>query len=217
MELTTRERYLFSCRFKEVREVKRHSIRNLQSGSSKNRYPSQKRLHLNRGYDRNKGRIFFEGSTKKACFFNTPDLSIKWRRHPDLNRSITVLQTAALPLGYAATKKMERANGFEPSTSTLARWHSTAELRPLPQPQQCWPEYNRWTFLSTEILPDALFFTSDSTPIKFGKVIQSRIDRKNKSDIEGHHTHRVSIYPPKWIVDNQCDHGHGLAEGLFLS
>jgi hypothetical protein len=28
-------------------------------------------------------------------------------------------------------KKMERANGFEPSTSTLARWHSTTELRPL--------------------------------------------------------------------------------------
>ena len=25
-----------------------------------------------------------------------------WRRHPDLNRRITVLQTAALPLGYAA-------------------------------------------------------------------------------------------------------------------
>jgi hypothetical protein len=28
-------------------------------------------------------------------------------------------------------EKMERANGFEPSTSTLARWHSTTELRPL--------------------------------------------------------------------------------------
>ena len=26
---------------------------------------------------------------------------------------------------------LERANGLEPSTSTLARWHSTAELRPL--------------------------------------------------------------------------------------
>jgi hypothetical protein len=25
---------------------------------------------------------------------------------------------------------LERANGFEPSTSTLARWHSTTELRP---------------------------------------------------------------------------------------
>jgi hypothetical protein len=27
-----------------------------------------------------------------------------WRRHPDLNRGIAVLQTAALPLGYAAQK-----------------------------------------------------------------------------------------------------------------
>ena len=25
-----------------------------------------------------------------------------WRRHPDLNRGMAVLQTAALPLGYAA-------------------------------------------------------------------------------------------------------------------
>ncbi len=28
-----------------------------------------------------------------------------WRRHPDSNRGITVLQTAALPLGYAAGKR----------------------------------------------------------------------------------------------------------------
>jgi hypothetical protein len=55
-----------------------------------------------------------------------------WRRHPDLNRGITVLQTAALATWLCRRLvKMERANGFEPSTSTLARWHSTAELRPL--------------------------------------------------------------------------------------
>ena len=54
-----------------------------------------------------------------------------WRRHPDSNRRITVLQTVALPLGYAASKKMERETGFEPATSTLARSHSTAELFPL--------------------------------------------------------------------------------------
>jgi hypothetical protein len=44
------------------------------------------------------------------------------------------LQTAALPLGYAALlsrKKMERETGFEPATSTLARLHSTTELFPL--------------------------------------------------------------------------------------
>jgi hypothetical protein len=30
-------------------------------------------------------------------------LANSWRRHPDSNRRITVLQTAALPLGYAAS------------------------------------------------------------------------------------------------------------------
>jgi hypothetical protein len=81
-----------------------------------------------------------------------------WRRHPDLNRRMEVLQTSALPLGYAAPRKgktplvkivftvngallgakksppkggMERETGFEPATSTLARLHSTAELLPL--------------------------------------------------------------------------------------
>ena len=29
-----------------------------------------------------------------------------WRRHPDSNRGIRVLQTLALPLGYAASKKL---------------------------------------------------------------------------------------------------------------
>ena len=53
-----------------------------------------------------------------------------WRRHPDLNRRMEVLQTSALPLGYAALKKMERETGFEPATSTLARLHSTTELFP---------------------------------------------------------------------------------------
>ena len=43
---------------------------------------------------------------------------------------MAILQTAALPLGYAA-KKMERETGFEPATSTLARSHSTTELFPL--------------------------------------------------------------------------------------
>ena len=34
--------------------------------------------------------------TRNAC------LILFWRRHPDLNRGITVLQTVALPLGYSA-------------------------------------------------------------------------------------------------------------------
>ena len=48
-----------------------------------------------------------------------------------MNWRIEVLQTAALPLGFAAGKAvMERETGFEPATSTLARLHSTTELLP---------------------------------------------------------------------------------------
>ena len=42
---------------------------------------------------------------------------------------VKVLQTSALPLGYAA-KNVERKTGFEPATPTLARWCSTTELLP---------------------------------------------------------------------------------------
>ena len=58
---------------------------------------------------------------------NTPltqDAFLFWRRHPESDRGIKVLQTSALPLGYGA-EKMERITGLEPATSTLARWRST--------------------------------------------------------------------------------------------
>src|SRR5262245_44883873 len=50
---------------------------------------------------------------------------------------IRVLQTRALPLGYAALtpageRAMERETGFEPATPTLARLCSTTELFPRP-------------------------------------------------------------------------------------
>ena len=41
---------------------------------------------------------------------------------------IKVLQTSALPLGYAANIFLERKTGFEPATPTLARLYSTTEL-----------------------------------------------------------------------------------------
>ena len=45
---------------------------------------------------------------------------------------VRVLQTRALPLGYAAymSTNMERKTGFEPATPTLARLYSTTELLP---------------------------------------------------------------------------------------
>ena len=72
--------------------------------------------------------------TKMACrlmILHASQGFVNWRRQPDLNRCITVLQTAALPLGYAAGDGLERETGFEPATSTLARLHSTTELFPL--------------------------------------------------------------------------------------
>ena len=54
---------------------------------------------------------------------------INWRRHPDLNWGIEVLQTSALPLGYAADE-LERERRFELPTLALARRCSTAELFP---------------------------------------------------------------------------------------
>ena len=42
---------------------------------------------------------------------------------------VKVLQTSALPLGYAANV-LERKTGFEPATPTLARLYSTTELLP---------------------------------------------------------------------------------------
>ena len=63
-----------------------------------------------------------------------------------MNRGIEVLQTSALPLGYAAVLPnplvqagfpgalfvlcLERETGLEPATPTLARWCSTTELFP---------------------------------------------------------------------------------------
>ena len=77
---------------------------------------------------------------KEHCFRNA---LFFWRRHPDLNWGIEVLQTSALPLGYGAVlnctlslskkcqlnligiKRMERMTRLELATSTLARWRST--------------------------------------------------------------------------------------------
>ena len=41
------------------------------------------------------------------------DSVFSWRRHPDLNWGIKVLQTSALPLGYVAG--LARVAGFEPA------------------------------------------------------------------------------------------------------
>ena len=42
-----------------------------------------------------------------------------WRRHPDLNRGIKVLQTLALPLGYSATSAAHGADKIKNSADYL--------------------------------------------------------------------------------------------------
>jgi hypothetical protein len=59
-----------------------------------------------------------------------PDRVKIWRRRPDSNRRMGVLQTPALPLGYAADT-LEREMGLEPTAFSLARRRSTSELLPL--------------------------------------------------------------------------------------
>ena len=52
-------------------------------------------FHTRRVFHKSAKWIYFiEKSTLSRAFF--------WRRHPDLNRGIRVLQTHALPLGYSA-------------------------------------------------------------------------------------------------------------------
>ncbi len=46
-------------------------------------------------------------------------------------------------------KKLERATGIEPVTSSLGSWHSTAELRPLRGGVRVWEEYGIRGGLST--------------------------------------------------------------------
>ena len=49
--------------------------------------------------------LFSGDERKKECFKRKRLKHSFWRRHPDLNRGMRVLQTLALPLGYSALKK----------------------------------------------------------------------------------------------------------------
>ena len=76
--------------------------------------------------------LLTEHDFESCASANSATPARSWRRQPDSNRWIKVLQTLALPLGYAAKylNFLERKTGFEPATPTLARWCSTTELLP---------------------------------------------------------------------------------------
>src|SRR5699024_238555 len=51
---------------------------------------------------------------RRPLLYPTELLGHYWREHPDLNRGIKVLQTCALPLGYAHL--LGRSMGIEPTS-----------------------------------------------------------------------------------------------------
>ena len=53
-------------------------------------------------YENDKERGTGDANVKSGGAIREQEGEIKWRRHPDSNRGMTVLQTVALPLGYAA-------------------------------------------------------------------------------------------------------------------
>ena len=74
---------------------------------------------------KNSEEVGFE-PTYKGC----ADLSVRPLRHPAGSRAGDFFGQAT-PEERCTEKKMEREMGFEPTTSTLARLHSTTELHPL--------------------------------------------------------------------------------------
>ena len=67
-----------------------------------------------------------ENSAPRRC-------RVFWRRHPDLNRGIKVLQTLALPLGYSATPAALSANKIKNSTDI---WSGKRDSNPRHSPWQ---------------------------------------------------------------------------------
>ena len=121
-----------------------------------------------------------------------------WRRHPESNWGIKVLQTSALPLGYAA-KKVERKTRFELATPALARRCSTAELFP----QWCLrAESNcRHTDFQSVALPTELPRQVVATPIGFEPTIFAVTGRHVNRYTTGPFDYFVSI--PYFIISRQ--------------
>ena len=68
-----------------------------------------------------------ENSAPRRC-------RVFWRRHPDLNRGIKVLQTLALPLGYSATPCLR--SGKEKIKTVRICWSGKRDSNPRHSPWQ---------------------------------------------------------------------------------
>ena len=87
---------------------------------------------------------------------------------------------------------LERANGFEPSTSTLARWHSTTELRPLRFTARTITNKNN---LSTGKLPFVRVI------IEFEHIIYSRVNGEPQGNVKNDHSDHMGIGSEEGIMD----------------
>ena len=63
-----------------------------------------------------------KNSVRAASLLRVRSFSDHWRRHPDLNRGIKVLQTFALPLGYSAVYIFPRQFRKTAQIFRLKRW-----------------------------------------------------------------------------------------------
>ena len=64
------------------------------------------------------------------------ELQRHWRRHPDLNRGVKVLQTSALPLGYGAVFSFSKNRTLKSVFKRPFSWSGLRGSNPLPPPWQ---------------------------------------------------------------------------------
>ena len=95
------------------------------SSHLRSKYFTAKLFHLVKPNSTRRRRI----SLKKERASQRLALSFFWRRHPDLNWGIKVLQTSALPLGYGAGYNEDRA-------SRPSLWSGLRGSNPPPRPWQ---------------------------------------------------------------------------------
>ena len=79
---------------------------------------------------------FFVEKVKKRSARDSPANRF-WRRHPDLNRGVRVLQTLALPLGYGAKPAPKRSRwGKNKNSAEIYDWSGKRDSNPRHSPWQ---------------------------------------------------------------------------------
>ena len=96
---------------------------------------------------------------EKLCTKNGAEFF--WRRHPDLNRGIKVLQTLALPLGYSAISASPVGKKFKEKTVQIF-WSGKRDSNPRHSPWQG----DALPLSYSRITSSALFFVGGSYRVR---------------------------------------------------